>query len=176
MTISVYDNFQWKVPKAIYVWNANVSMWTETTQVSIFANDNWQIVHNTAVISSNVTNANLFTIMGSPTVPLNAKVTINDDVYITSSDANVASMNIDGFPVGSRVYLINRGTIQGAEGSEGWAGGNAVTTSTSLVINNLGIIAGGPANAIVSAGTGYYLTGSSLTTFENSGTLLGLVK
>lgn len=176
MTISVYDNFQWKIPKAIYVWDANVSAWTESAQVAIYANGDWQTVHNTAVINSNVTNANLYTIMGSPTVPLNVKVTVNVGVYVTSVNANVASFSIGGFPAGSRIYLVNRGTIQGATGNAGWPGGNAISTTTSLLINNTGTIAGGAANAIVSAGTGYYLTGSTITSFETSGTLLGLVK
>lgn len=176
MTINVYDNNQWKMPKAIYVYNANANAWTETTSVSIYANGNWQTIHNTAVINSNVTNANLYTIMGSPTVPLNVKVTVNVGVYVSSVNANVASFNIEGFPAGSRVYLINKGTIQGATGNAAWPGGNAVSTTTSLIINNTGTITGGSANAVVSAGTGYYLTGSTITTFETSGTLLGLVK
>lgn len=176
MTISVYDNYQWKIPKAIYVWDANVSAWTETTQVAIYANGDWQTVHNTAVINSNVTNANLYTIMGSPTVPLNVKVTVNVGVYVTSVNANVASFSIGGFPAGSRIYLVNHGTIQGATGNAGWPGGNAISTTTSLIINNTGTIAGGAANAIVSKGTGYYLTGSTISSFETGGTLLGLVK
>lgn len=176
MTINVYDNFQWKVPKAIYVWDANISTWTETTSVAIYANGDWQTVHNTAVINSNVTNANLYTIMGSPTVPLNVKVTVNVGVHITSVNANVASFSIGGFPAGSRVYLVNKGTIQGATGNAGWPGGNAVSTTTSLIINNTGTIAGGAANAIVSKGTGYYLIGSTITSFETGGTLQGLLK
>jgi hypothetical protein len=176
MTISVYDNFQWKTPKAIYVYNANANAWTETTSVSIHANGRWQTIHNTAVINSNVTNANLFTILGQPNVALNAKVTVNVGVWVTSVNANVASFNIGGFPAGSRIYLVNKGTIQGAQGNAAWPGGNAISTTTSLIINNTGIIAGGSANAIVANGTGYYLTGSSLTSYESSGTLLGLVK
>lgn len=176
MTISVYDNYQWKTPKAIYVYNANANAWTETTSVSIYANGDWQTIHNTAVINSNVTNANLFSILGQPTVALNAKVTVNVGVWVTSVNANVASFNISGFPAGSRIYLINKGTIQGAQGNAAWPGGNAISTTTSLIINNTGAITGGSANAIVANGTGYYLTGSSLTSFESSGTLLGLVK
>lgn len=178
MTISVYDNFQWKIPKAIYVYNANANAWTETTSVSIYANSSWQQVHNTAVITSNVINANLFTIMGSPTVPLNVKVTVNVGVTISSVNANVASFRVDSFPEGSRIYLINNGTIQGATGNAGWPGGNALTVSTPTIIDNNGTIAGGSANAIVSAGTGYYLVRQAnvATTFEDSGTLLGLLK
>lgn len=176
MTINVYDNYQWKMPKAIYVYNANANAWSETTSVSIYANGDWQTIHNTAIINSNVTNANLYTIMGSPTVPLNVKVTVNVGVYVTSVNANVASFSIGGFPAGSRVYLINKGTIQGAAGNAAWPGGNAVSTTTSLIINNTGTITGGSANAVVSAGIGYYLSGSTITTFETGGTLLGLVK
>jgi hypothetical protein len=178
MTISVYDKFQWKIPKAIYVWDSNVSAWSETTQVAIYANGDWQTVHNTAVITSNVTNANLYTIMGSPTVPLNVKVTVNPGVAITSVNANVASFSIGGFPAGSRIYLVNNGTIQGATGNAGWPGGNALVTTTSMLINNNGTIAGGAANAIVSRGTGYYLVRNNGATvsFEDGGTLLGLLK
>lgn len=175
MTISVYDNSQWKIPKAIYAWNANANAWSETTSVSIYANGDWQTIHNTAVISSNVTNANLYTILGSPSVALNAKVTVNVGVLIDSINSNIASLDIGGFPTGSRIYLINNGSIQGAEGNAGWPGGNAVATTSSLIINNLGSIEGGSANAIVANGVGYYLSGSALTSYENSGILLGLV-
>jgi hypothetical protein len=173
MTISVYDNYQWKVPKAIYVWDG--SDWAETKSVNIFTGNAWHTLHNTAVITSNVTNANLYTIMGSPTRPLNVKVTVDDGVWVTSVNANVASFSIGGFPIGSRIYLINNGTIQGATGNAAWAGGNAISTATSLIINNNGTIAGGQANAIVATkGTGYYLSGGTITTYENSGSLLGL--
>jgi len=174
MTINVYDNYQWKTPKAMYVWNANA--WTETKSVSIYSNGSWHTLHNTAVISSNVTNANLYSIMGSPTEPINIKVTVAAGVWVTSVNANVASFSVSGFPAGSRIYLVNQGTIRGATGNTGWPGGNAISTVNSLTINNTGSIIGGSANAIVSAGQGYYLSGSSLTNFENSGTLLGLVK
>lgn len=174
MTISVYDNYQWKVPKSIYVWDGYA--WAETKSVNIYTNGDWHTLHNTAVITSNVTNANLYTIMGSPTRPLNVKVTVNVGVWVTSVNANVASFSIGGFPTGSRIYLVNNGTIQGAEGNAAWKGGNAISTTTALIINNNGTIAGGPANAIVSTkGTGYYLSGETITTFENSGSLLGLV-
>lgn len=172
MTISVYDNYQWKIPKAIYVWDGTV--WAETKSVSIYSGGSWHTLHNTAVITSNVTNANLYTIMGSPTDPINVKVTVNVGVWVTSVNANVASFSIGGFPAGSRIYLVNNGTIQGATGNAGWPGGNAISTVNSLVINNTGTIAGGSANAVVSAGTGYYLKGNTITTFENSGSLLGL--
>lgn len=175
MTISVYDNNQWKTPKTVYVREANV--WTEVKSVSVFlanAGNTYHTVYNTAVISSNVTNANLFTILGSPTRPITAKVTVNTNVWVTSVNANVASFNIGPFPVGSRVYLVNNGTIQGARGNAAWPGGNAISTMTSLIINNNGTLAGGAANTVVSAGPGYYLSGSTITTFENSGTTFGL--
>ena len=178
MTISVYDNSQWKIPKAIYVWDSNVSAWSESAQVAIYANGNWQTVHNTAVINSDITNADLYTIMGSPTVPLNVKITINPGVTIMSVNANVASFNVSGFPAGSRIYLIINGVIQGATGNAGFPGGNAITTTTSMLIDNNGIIAGGSANAVVSQGVGYYLVrnNESTVSFEDSGTLLGLLK
>lgn len=176
MTINVHDNYQWKIPKAIYVWNANANAWSETTSVSIWANDRWQTIHNTAVINSNVSNANLFSILGEPNVALNAKVTVNTNVWVTSVNANVASFDISLFPAGSRIYLVNKGTIQGAEGNAGWPGGNAISTTSSLIINNTGTIAGGAANIISANGVGYYLTGSSLTSYETIGTRIGLVK
>lgn len=172
MPIYVNDNSTWKIPKAIYVWNANANAWSETKSVSICRPGNvWQTMHNTAVITSNVTNANLYTIMGSPTAPLNAKVTVNVGVYVTSINANVSSFNVGPFPSGSRIYLVNNGTIQGASGNAGWNGGNAISTITSLVINNLGTIAGGMAGA--NANIGYYISGNSITSFDNSGILIG---
>lgn len=178
MTISVYDSYQWKVPKAIYVFNSNTKSWVETTSVSIQFSGNWKLVHKSTTISSNVTNANLYTIAGSPTSPLNFKVTIAATATISASNANVSSLSISGFPTGSRIYLINRGTIQGATGNAGWPGGNAISTTTPMIINNLGTIAGGLANTVSSKGLGYYLTAATGTpiTYEGQGTLLGLVK
>jgi len=172
MTISVYDGYTWKIPKAIYIWNANANAWSETTSVSLY-NGGWQTQHNTAIITSNVVSANLYTIMGSPTVPLNVKVTVNVGVYVTSVNANVASFSIGGFPAGSRIYLINKGTIQGATGNAGWDGGNAISTTSSLIVNNLGSIQGGSAGS--GGNLGYYLSGNTLTTFENNGFLSGRV-
>lgn len=178
MTISVYDNFQWKMPKAIYVFNGNSNTWSETTSVSIYNDSTWKVVHNTAIITSNIVNANLFTIMGNPTVPLNVKVTVNASAYITSVNANVASFSVGPFPLGSRIYLINQGTIEGAQGNAGWPGGNAVSTTTSMIINNTGTIAGGLANSVANAaGLGYYLSsGGANVSFETGGTLRGLLK
>ncbi len=176
MTINVYDNLQWKIPKAIYVYNANANAWSETTSVSIWASGAWQKIHNTYLFTSNTVNANIYTTMGSPTIPVNAKITIDANVWMTASNSNVAAINVGPFPLGSRVYIVNNGVIQGTQGNAGWPGGNAISTTTSLLINNNGTISGGQANTIVSAGVGYYLSGSTLTTFENSGLLIGLVK
>ena len=174
MTINVYDNYQWKVPKAIYVWNANANAWSETTSVSIWANSNWQKIHNTYIFTSNTVNANIYTTMGSPTIPINAKITIDENVWMTSANSNVAAIDIGGFPLGSRVYLVNNGVIQGNIGSNaGWDGGNAIATTNPLIINNLNTIGGGAGNT--TGGAGYYLSGSAYTTFENAGFLTGLV-
>jgi hypothetical protein len=174
MPIHVNDGNAYKIPKAIYVWNANANVWSETKSVNLCTTGNvWKTLHNTAVINSNVTNANLYTIMGSPTYPLNVKVTINTNVTINSVNSNVASFNISSFPAGSRIYLINRGTIVGGTGNAGSDGGNAISTGSPLIINNLGLIQGGTAGN--GAVVGYYLSGSTITTFENSGSLLGRV-
>jgi hypothetical protein len=173
MTISVYDNNTWKIPRAIYVFDGNANVWTETKSVSSGTVGNvWVLHHNTAVISANITNANLFSLMGSPTTPINVKVTINANVFITSNNANIAGMTIGSFPTGSRVYLINNGTITGNTSSPDIRGGNAVSTTTSLILNNNGAIRAG--NDSNGANPGYYLSGSSVTTFENAGTLSGL--
>lgn len=174
MTISVYDNNAWKIPKAIYVFDGNTNVWVETQSVSTGTVGNvWVLHHNTAVISANVTNANLYTMVGSPVTPLNLKVTVNANVTISSNNANIASLDISGFPAGSRVYLINYGTILGNTSSPGIRGGNAVSTTTSLLVNNTGVIrAGSDSNG---ANPGYYVSGSSITTFETAGTLSGQV-
>lgn len=172
MTISVYNNNTWKIPKAIYVFDGNSNAWTETKSVSVGSVGNvWVLHHNVAVISTNITNANLFAIMGSPTRPLNAKVTINANVTISSDNANIASLTINGFPLGSRVFLINNGTILGNTSSPGIRGGNAVSTTTSLLLNNLGTIRAG--TNINGANPGYYLKGGNVTKFETAGTLSG---
>lgn len=172
MTISVHNNNTWRIPKAIYVFDSNSNVWAETKSVSSGDVGNvWVMHHNVAIISANVTNANLFTIMGSPADPLNVKVTINANVTITSNNANIASLTINGFPSGSRVYLINNGTILGNTSSANIRGGNAISTTTSLLLDNLGTIRSG--TDINGANPGYYLKGGNVTTFETAGTLSG---
>jgi hypothetical protein len=173
MAITLQDNGQWKKPKDIYVWNGNANVWSQTKSVSIWANGYWQTMHNTAVITSNITNANLYTIMGSPTSPLTVNVMITSNVYITSVNANVASFSIGRFPAGSRIFLINQGTITGATGNAGYDGGNAISTTSELIVQNSGIISGGTAGA--GANIGFYLSGQTLTSIETTGTLLGRV-
>lgn len=173
MAIQLYDNNQWKLPRDVYVWNANANVWSQSKSVSIWANGDWQTIHNTAVITSNVTNANLYTIMGSPTSPLTVNVMINVGVHITSVNSNVASFSIGGFPIGSRILLINRGTISGAAGNAGFNGGNAISTTTPLLLQNAGTISGGAAG--LGKDIGFYLSGNTYTSIETVGTLLGRV-
>ena len=107
-------------------------------------------------ISTNQTNASLYTLAtnagwdGSS----NLQATINSGVYISSNSTGTPALTVSGsYPAG--VTLINNGIIVGRGGNggngggvnhtgyAGSAGGNALTTSVALTVQNNGTIAGG---------------------------------
>jgi len=51
--------------------------------------------------------------------PINARVTINSDVYIDGGTTGSGSFIVDKFPASSNIYIINNGTIRGAGGDGG---------------------------------------------------------
>lgn len=122
-------------------------------------------------IAASTTNANLFTIAGSPSCTGGAYTfTINSGVIVGSTSTGTAALVTGTFPAGSTVTLINNGTIRGmggaggagatlirtnvsgfpyvyftpANGANGAAGGPAISLSFNITLNNTsGYIYGG---------------------------------
>ncbi|MCW3124899.1 MAG: hypothetical protein JWO03_557 [Bacteroidetes bacterium] len=112
-------------------------------------------------ISASVQNVNLFVLAGQPTCAVVDTVIVDAGVIVGSATTGQSSMVTGGFTNGSRIVIINNGTIAGAGGAggdkagygffasctgvgDGGNGGNAITISTSgVTIINQGVIGGG---------------------------------
>ncbi|XAI96489.1 hypothetical protein [Microcystis phage Mel-JY34] len=77
----------------------------------------------TLVISSNQTNFNLHTALGSPAAPVRALVIINPGVVISSDNSSTPAFDEGALPTGSFIHIINNGSLRGMGGAGG-AGGN----------------------------------------------------
>ena len=115
-------------------------------------------VTNLTSISTSRTNFNLYNayvaLNGVPTLPVTISITINAGVIVGSTTSSTAAFTVGQFPTGSKIYVINNGSIQGSGGAgggvgaSGGAGGNAFdATATAgsqiVVITNTGTIYGG---------------------------------
>jgi hypothetical protein len=168
MSIYVKDSSTWSLAGNIHVKNSG--SWVEPQEVYIKNSGSWSLVHKVLYISSNQTNLNLYSYVGSPTTPLRLIAIINSGVTINSGSTSSPSLTISGFPSGSQVKLVNWGTIKGAGGSGGTganyggaaggggAGGTAVSVASTITIENQGTIAGGGGGA---GGGGYSSTSST---------------
>jgi hypothetical protein len=132
-----------------------------------------------ATISASTNNYNLKTAAiaagWNQVAPLVATLTINGGVVVGSTSVSTAALNSGTtFPVGSRITLVNNGTIKGKGGdgtscrwvsaSSGYwaangggeAGGTALKTTIPTTVTNNGVIAGGSGGG---AFIGGYATG-----------------
>ena len=78
----------------------------------------------TLVISSNQTNFNLHTALGSPGGAVRATVIINSGVVVGSNNSATPALDEGPLAAGSRVTIINNGRLAGMGGAGG-AGGDA---------------------------------------------------
>ena len=118
-------------------------------------------------ISSNITNYNLFTTLGSPVTPVDVIITINSGVYVYSTDTATPAFSTGSIPVGSTIKIINNGYIMGMGGAGGTgsntpgpiAGGSAISTFLPIIIDNtsgwIGGGGGGGSGATGFGGFGY---------------------
>ncbi len=123
------------------------------------SSQSWQCVepNTTFTVSTSANNLNLYTIAGSPTNAGAYTVTINPNVTVGSANISTAALVSGNWPAGTSVKLVNYGTIQGAGGlgghgggqqatggSPGGAGGDALSLSSNVTIDNTsGFIYGG---------------------------------
>ena len=117
---------------------------------------------STLEISSSLANYNIYTMLGSPTSPVNVTLTIPNGVTVSSNSAATAALDTGNLPAGSTVTIINNGSILGAggiggaganggnvsgnPGGIGGDGGSAISLSSSLTVsidNTNGYIFGG---------------------------------
>jgi len=93
------------------------------------------------------------------TSPVSVLLTVNSGVEVTASTTATYAMTVSGFPAGSSIEIVNRGTIIGkggtgakgtngqvngcTAGSPGGTGGNALNAASPLSMQNYGTIAGG---------------------------------
>jgi hypothetical protein len=92
-------------------------------------------------IASNTQNYNIFTAAGSPAGAVIVNLTINTGVTVGSSSTATAALETGTFASGSVVNIINNGNIYGAGGAGG-AGGNGGASVENFGSNGL---AGGSA-------------------------------
>lgn len=88
-------------------------------------------------ISSNQTNYNLFTALGSPTTPVDVVVTVNSGVIISSNSTSTPAFDEGSLPLGSTVKLINLGKIYGM-GGVGGSGGSAANSPSRAFAGSSG--------------------------------------
>lgn len=129
MTIYVNNNGTWASPKLV---NVNKSgTWTATPKVYVNNGGTWQLVYIYINITSNQSNYNLYTAAGSPSRPVTCYCVINSGVQITASTPANYAFTVGSFPSGSKVFLVNKGTIAGAGGD---ASGKGVSTATQAIV------------------------------------------
>lgn len=102
-------------------------------------------------------------------VPIDVNVTIASGVYIVSQSTTIAALDATGpFATGSKLNIINNGTIYGrggkggkggyfpnVNGENGGDGGDAISTTITTFITNNGVIAGGGGGGGGSGGVMY---------------------
>jgi hypothetical protein len=118
----------------------------------------------TVVISSNQTNYNLHTALGSPSTPVRVTVVINSGVAVSSNNTSTPAFDQGSLPAGSAVLLINNGSIRGMGGA-----GGAGTSFTSNIATISGKTTGGAGG---SGGTALRLTRPT-TVVNGAGEIFG---
>jgi hypothetical protein len=131
--IHVNDAGTWAVAREVYVNDAGT--WREPQEIYVNDAGVWRTVHKVVTIAANTSALSLYSIAGSPTTAITLKATVNPGVTITSGlsgDAPFigtlqAAIDINSFPAGSFIQLINYGTIVGAPGFGGFGAATGVT-------------------------------------------------
>lgn len=111
------------------------------------------------IIASNTTNYNLYTAASSPTDKVLVSLTINSGIVVGSGSTDSPSFTTgSGWVSGSKINIVNNGTIAGkggngghsdtwtdspGAGSPGGYGGNAVNLLYPITLTNTGLIGGG---------------------------------
>lgn len=102
---------------------------------------------STLEISSSMANYNLYTMLGSPTSPVNVTLTIPNGVTVSSNSPSMPALNTGPLPSGSTLTIINNGMIIGAGGAGG-AGGKGTTAPDPIFSGYPGATGGSGGDAI----------------------------
>ena len=126
--IYVKDNGVWKLPKSIWVKSGT---WRVCNNVYVKEGGSWREMIKTVDLTSNKSNFNLYSHVGSPSQPLAIIFNIASNVTISSSGTTggyrTTAFTVGNFPSGSTVIINNNGYISGgggAGGAKGTSGSN----------------------------------------------------
>ena len=75
------------------------------------------------VIASDTANYNIATVLGNPTTAKSVTLTINSGVKVYSTSTSQTALNTGMLPAGSKVKIVNKGSIIGKGGDGGQGGG-----------------------------------------------------
>ena len=122
--IYVNDEGTWKLPKS--VWVNQLGTWRVCKNVYVNKSGAWKELIKTVDITSNKSNFNLHSYLGSPSQALSVVVNINSNVVISSSNTSgnrTTAFTVGNFATGSTVIINNNGYISGGGGFGGQGGG-----------------------------------------------------
>ena len=108
------------------------------------------------------TTLNVSTLSGYVAGATDVTITVNNGIYLYSTDTASAALTISGATAGDRVYLVNNGFIMGKGGDAGSNGGPALSLATPTFITNNSYIAGG------GGGGGKFLAFGNAPTYQTA--------
>ena len=118
--IYVKDNGVWKLPKSIWVKSGT---WRVCNNVYVKEGGSWREMIKTVDLTSNKSNFNLYSHVGSPSQPLALIFNVASNVTISSSGTTsgyrTTAFTVGNFPSGSTIIINNNGTIAGGGGARG---------------------------------------------------------
>ena len=121
--VHVKDSGVWKLPKSIWVKSGT---WRVCNNVYVKHGGSWREMIKTVSLTSNRTNFNLHSYVGSPSQPIAIIFNIAPNVTISSSGYTggyrTTSFTVGNFPNGSSVLINNNGVIAGGGGDGGVPG------------------------------------------------------
>ena len=118
--IYVNDKGTWKLPKSIWVKDGQ---WRVCKNVYIKKDGSWREMIKTVDLTSNKSNFNLYSHLGSPSQALSVIFNIDSNVTISSSGVTsgyrTTAFTVGNFPSGSTIIINNNGIISGGGGVKG---------------------------------------------------------
>ena len=131
MAVYVKQGGLWYPVKEIYTKQGGT--WKQASMYSRVSGT-WQPTHYHVEITADTQNYDLFSALGSPTNPVTVSVHIHPGVVVGSASTATPAFDTGGsWAAGSRLYLMNEGTIVGAGGNGGKGGTGSSDCLSSVV-------------------------------------------